>query len=160
MITDIQKQGYAQNGYVVIPGLFSAGEAAAYREHFMRLRASGTYPGDFDGVQATSTDPLKRYPRMIHMHRWDKLSLQWLLDDRINTALTAFAGREPLAVQTMLYFKPPHARGQAVHQDNYYLRVQPSTCHAAWMALDPCDEENGCLTVVPGSHIWPLLCTV
>jgi ectoine hydroxylase-related dioxygenase (phytanoyl-CoA dioxygenase family) len=60
----------------------------------------------------------------------------------------------------MIYFKPPHARGQALHQDQYYLRVQPGTCIAAWMALDPCDDENGCLRVVPGSQNWPLLCTV
>ena len=30
---------------------------------------------------------------------------------------------------------------------------------AAWMALDACDEENGCMRVVPGSHTWPILCT-
>lgn len=59
----------------------------------------------------------------------------------------------------MLYFKPAGARGQALHQDNYYLRAQPGTCLAAWMALDDCDEENGCLHVLPGSHTWPLLCT-
>jgi ectoine hydroxylase-related dioxygenase (phytanoyl-CoA dioxygenase family) len=59
----------------------------------------------------------------------------------------------------MIYFKPPGARGQALHQDNYYLRAQPGTCMAAWMALDPCDEENGCLQVVAGSQQWPTLCT-
>ncbi|PJF37041.1 MAG: hypothetical protein CUN49_02305 [Candidatus Thermofonsia Clade 1 bacterium] len=25
---------------------------------------------------------------------------------------------------------------------------------AAWMALDPCDEANGCLLMVPSSHTW------
>ena len=30
---------------------------------------------------------------------------------------------------------------------------------AAWMALDPCDRENGCIRVVPGSHRLPVLCT-
>lgn len=160
MITAEQKQTYEQNGYVVIAGLFSAEETATYRAHFMHLRETGSYPGDFDGAQATSTDPLKRYPRMIHMHRWDQLSLEWLLDARINAVLTALAGREPLAVQTMLYFKPPRARGQALHQDNYFLRVQPSTFIAARLALDPCDEANGCMRVVPGSQKWPLLCTV
>jgi phytanoyl-CoA hydroxylase len=62
-------------------------------------------------------------------------------------------------VQTMLYFKPPGARGQALHQDQAYLRVKPGTCMAAWLALDRCDEENGCMRVVPGSHKLPLLCT-
>jgi ectoine hydroxylase-related dioxygenase (phytanoyl-CoA dioxygenase family) len=125
----------------------------------MELRARGEYPGDFQGVDPTSTDPLKRFPRMIHMHRWDETSLRWMIDARLNTVMTALLGREPFAVQTMLYFKPPGARGQALHQDQYYLRVKPGTCMAAWMALDPCDEENGCLQVVPGSHDLPVLCT-
>jgi ectoine hydroxylase-related dioxygenase (phytanoyl-CoA dioxygenase family) len=111
-------------------------------------------------VDVTSNDPLKRYPRMIHMHRWDDLSLRWMLEPRIDRWLTALAGISPYAVQTMLYFKPAGARGQALHQDQYYLRVQPGTCLAAWLALDDCDEENGCLQVVPGTHDLPLLCTV
>jgi ectoine hydroxylase-related dioxygenase (phytanoyl-CoA dioxygenase family) len=150
---------YQRDGYVVVPALFSPTEVAALRQHFMDLRAAGSYPGDMAGVDASDTDPLKRFPRMIHMHRWDQPSLDWLLDPRINGCLTALLGREPYAVQTMLYFKPPGARGQALHQDQYYLRVQPGTCMAAWLALDRCDTENGCMQVVPGSHTWPLLCT-
>ena len=123
------------------------------------LRAAGTYPGDDAGIDIGSADPLKRYPRMIHMHRWDETSLQWMIDARLNACMTALLGREPFAVQTMLYFKPAGARGQALHQDQYYLRVRPGTCMAAWMALDPCDEENGCLQVVPGTHSLPVLCT-
>jgi phytanoyl-CoA hydroxylase len=93
------------------------------------------------------------------MHRWDQLSLDWMIEPRLDACMTALLGRSPFAVQTMLYFKPPGARGQALHQDNFYLRAQPGTCIAAWMALDPCDEANGCLQIVPGSHSWPLLCT-
>lgn len=149
---------YQRDGYVVSPGVFSADEVTALREHYMALRAKGTYPGDFDGVDITSSDPLKRFPRMIHMHRWDALSLRWLLDPRIAERLTALLGVEPFAAQTMLYFKPAGARGQALHQDNFYLRVQPGTCMAAWLALDDCDEENGCMQVVPGTHELDLLC--
>jgi ectoine hydroxylase-related dioxygenase (phytanoyl-CoA dioxygenase family) len=97
---------------------------------------------------------------MIHMHRWDETGLRWLLDARLRDSMQALLGTVPYAVQTMFYFKPPGGRGQALHQDQYYLRVQPGTCIAAWMAVDPCDEENGCLQVVPGSHKLPLLCTV
>lgn len=154
------KQRYDDNGWFLAKGLFTADEAAAYREHYMELRGRGAYEGDFDGVDISSEDPLKRYPRMIHMHRWDETSLKWLIDSRLNQAMTTLLGREPFAVQTMLYFKPAGARGQALHQDQFYLRVRPGTCIAAWLALDPCDEENGCLQLVSGSHRWPILCTV
>lgn len=159
MVTDEHKRHYQENGYVVVKGLFSPEEVEGYREHFMNLRRHGSYPGDLSGVDTTSNDPLKRYPRMIHMHRWDEVSLRWLVDERLNACMTGLLGREPYAVQTMLYFKPPGARGQALHQDNFYLRAEPGTCMAAWMALDRCDEANGCMQIVPGSHTWPLLCT-
>ena len=155
-----EKQYFDEHGYVLVRGLFTPDEVAFYRDHYMQLRASGTYEGDFVGADPTSNDPLKRYPRMIHMHRWDKVSLDWMTEPRINKVLTHLGGREPFAVQTMLYFKPAGARGQALHQDNYYLRVQPGTCLAAWLALDDCDEDNGCMQIVPGSHSWPLLCAV
>ena len=93
-------------------------------------------------------------------HRWDETSLQWMIDARLNDWMTSILGREPYAVQTMFYFKPPGARGQALHQDQFYLRVDPGTCVAAWMAIDRCDEENGCLRIVPGTHDIPVLCTV
>ena len=67
---------------------------------------------------------------------------------------------EPYAAQTMFYYKPPGARGQALHQDQTPLRVHPGTCLAAWMAVDDCDEENGCLQIVPRTHDLPRLCTI
>lgn len=150
---------YQENGYLVVPGLFSPEEVVAYRDHYMRLREAGSYPGDTAGVNADETDPLKKYPRMIHMHRWDETSLKWMLDRRLGQVMSPLLGKEPYAVQTMLYFKPPRARGQALHQDQYYLQVQPGTCMASWLALDDCDEANGCLQVVPGSQNLPVLCT-
>lgn len=153
------KDEFDQQGYTVARGLFGADEVERLREHYMVLRRRGSYEGDVVGVQPRSRDPLRRYPRMAQMHRWDEVSLQWLIDDRLERVLNEILGRAPYAVQTMLYFKPPGSRGQALHQDNFYLKAEPGTCVAAWMALDPVDESNGCLSVVPGSHRWPILCT-
>ena len=157
------KDSFEQNGYSVARGLFSPAEVAALTRHYMFLRQDGTYKGDSAGVEAPNgdpmADPLKQFPRMIHMHRWDDLSLQWMLDPRFREGLATLLGGDPYAVQSMIYFKPPGARGQALHQDQFYLQVQPGTCMAAWLALDRCDEANGCLQVVPGSHMLPELCT-
>ncbi|HEU5317188.1 MAG TPA: phytanoyl-CoA dioxygenase family protein [Chloroflexota bacterium] len=161
---DAALERYARDGFVVAKSLFSKEETEGLRDHYMRLRLQGSYTGDFAGVPTGQTvdpkpDPLVKYPRMIHMHRWDEVSLRWLVDARIGTALRELCGVDPFAVQTMIYFKPAGARGQAMHQDQFYLRVQPGTCMAAWMALDPCDEDNGCMKVVPGTQNLPVLCT-
>jgi len=159
MFDQIHAEEYRRNGYIVAHRLFSEAEVEDLKEHYMRLRAAGTYAGDFAGVDPKSEDPLKRYPRMIHMHRWDGKSLDWLIEPRLRDSMRTLLGDDPYAVQTMLYFKPPGARGQALHQDQYYLRVQPGTCMATWLALDRCDEENGCMQIVPGSQDLPVLCT-
>ena len=154
----VDVNGFKERGHVTVSGLFTDDEVAAYRQHFMEMRRAGTYDGDFSGVDSNAADPLKRFPRLIHMHRWDQTSLNWMLDPRLEAVFEQLLGKAPLAVQTMMYFKPAGARGQALHQDQFYLRVQPGTCIAAWMALDDCDEQNGCLQVVSGSHTLPVLC--
>ena len=159
MLTQTQFDTYSTQGFLNVEGLFTADEVAHFKHHYMEMRQAGAHPGDTSGVDIGGDDPLLKYPRMIHMHRWDKLSLQWMTDPRLNAVMTGLLGREPFAVQTMLYFKPAGARGQALHQDQFYLRVQPGTCMAAWLALDDCDEENGCLQMVPNSHTWSVLCT-
>jgi phytanoyl-CoA hydroxylase len=150
---------YHRDGYVVVDGLFSREEAETYIEHFMRLRTTGSYPLDHSGVDTEAYDPILQYPRMTHIQRWDQTSLEWLTHERMNRCLTQLLGREPYAGQGMLYFKPPGSRGQAMHQDQFYLKVQPGTCMGAWMALDPSDEDNGCLQVAPGSQSLSILCT-
>jgi ectoine hydroxylase-related dioxygenase (phytanoyl-CoA dioxygenase family) len=159
MLTEEQKKSWEEKGYVIVRGLFSPEEIEAYREHYMDLNQQGANASK-TLAEPKVNDPLLKYPRLMQMHRYDKMSLDWLIDRRIRDAMVDLLGKEPYAVQTMFYFKPAGARGQALHQDNYYLRVQPGTCIAAWMAVDPCDVENGCLQVVPGSHRWDLLCTV
>jgi ectoine hydroxylase-related dioxygenase (phytanoyl-CoA dioxygenase family) len=67
-------------------------------------------------------------------------------------------GEDALAAQSMWYWKPPGARGQALHQDDFYLRTRPGECMAAWLAVDAADAENGALRVVPATHVTPLQC--
>jgi phytanoyl-CoA hydroxylase len=152
-------QEFQQAGYVVVPNLFAPEEVEAIKQHYMAINAQQHgYEGD--KPMLGENDPLREYPRIVHPHRWDERTLYWLLDNRLRQWTTALLGREPFAAQTMFYYKPPGARGQALHQDQRSLAVRPGTCLAAWMAVDDCDEENGCMQVVPGTQDLPDLCLV
>jgi ectoine hydroxylase-related dioxygenase (phytanoyl-CoA dioxygenase family) len=58
-----------------------------------------------------------------------------------------------------LFCKPAgHGDVVAWHQDySYWTRTRPMEHLTCFIALDDCDEENGCIQYVPGSHRWPLL---
>lgn len=143
-------RAYAEQGYVVARGLFSGEEAARMLDHYMAMRAEGPRPGDFGGTADQPDDPTHQYPRLINMHGWDVASKDWATDSRILDYIAALIGDEAVLQQTMLYFKPPGGRGQGLHQDQQYITIEPLV--GMWMALEPSDEEVGCMTVAPGTH--------
>lgn len=151
------REVFAGEGYWVERGLFSRDEIERMRERFGEINQERRGVVD-DGV--LEGDPLAEYPRVMMPHKFDDLSREWLLDQRLKEVFERLLGAAPVAVQTMFYFKPPGARGQALHQDNFYLLAKPGTCIAAWMAVDDCDEGNGCMRIVRGSQDLPTLCTV
>ena len=154
-------RAWAADGAVVVRGLLSPAEVAELRGHFDDLASTPTpveghwFPASDD--QAAG-DPLKRYPRVLQPHAVMPLARRYMLHPRVGAALRALLGDEPIATQSMYYFKPPGAKGQALHQDNYYLRVRPFTCVAAWCAVDPSTPANGGMTLVPGTHDAPIAC--
>ncbi|MBX3095788.1 MAG: phytanoyl-CoA dioxygenase family protein [Fimbriimonadaceae bacterium] len=150
---------FRADGWCLVPELYSPDEVASMRDHFMTVRKK-PQPGDDAPIDPHHVDPLRRYPRLMHPHRFDEVARGFLTDSRIAAVFDEILDEWPLGVQTMLYFKPPGARGQALHQDQYYLHAEPGTCVAAWLALDDCDDENGAMLIVPGSHDLPVLCTM
>jgi phytanoyl-CoA hydroxylase len=158
-ILESERNAYLENGYLVVSGLFTEKECDFWATYFTDMVERGGDGWAEGGVDPNHEDPLERYPRLLQPHRGDKVAFDYMVDQRINRYLTSFYDKEPLAVQTMVYFKPPGARGQALHQDNRYLQAEPGTCMAAWLALEDIDLENGCLEVVPGSQDMPMVCT-
>lgn len=156
------RRRFEEDGFTVVRGLFGYDEIAALRDAFTALHAAGPVPGHFEprpsGQDGRPADPLAAYPRVMQPHEFHEPSLDVLLDPRLRTVLESLLGEEVLAAQSMFYFKPPGARGQALHQDNFYLRVEPGTCVAAWIACEAIDRDNGGLEVVPGTHRMDLFC--
>jgi ectoine hydroxylase-related dioxygenase (phytanoyl-CoA dioxygenase family) len=162
-----QKAQFERDGFLVLRGLFSPAEVAQIRDTFMQQAkdgpVAGLSAGRHDDRPLDPSDPLDFYPRMMNPHARPDLPVgplarRFLLDGRLYPVLRDLLDEEPAAAQSMFYFKPPKARGQELHQDNFYLRVRPGTCMAAWLAVDDVDSENGGMKVVPGSHRLPVAC--
>ncbi len=157
-LTPADRQRWERDGYLIVRRLWTPAEVAACRERFDAMGQTGRaieghwHPGE------SSADPLRRYPRVMMPHRFDDLSRSMLLDARVEAVLKALMDDEPIATQSMFYFKPPGGKGQALHQDNYYLRVKPFSCVAAWTAIDRADRDNGGLWLCPGTHTYEVQC--
>lgn len=151
-LTATEMAAYERRGFHVARALFSSGDVRRCKDYFDAIAEEGK-PIEGHWLPTPGTDdPLARYPRFMQPHVIDSASRARLLDPRVHAVLRQLLGDEVVAAQTMYYFKPPGARGQAFHQDNYYLRVKPYTCIAAWLAIDASTPENGGLQLCPGTH--------
>lgn len=157
-LNEEQLRRFHEEGYLIVGGLFAEAELRELDRTFATI-GERTIPGHFEpDLSAGGTDPLKRYPRVMHPHRFDDVAKRYMLHRPVLDVLQDLYGEEALAAQSMFYYKPPGSRGQALHQDNFYLKVEPGNCIAAWTAVDPADEENGGLLVVPRTHREELVC--
>lgn len=158
---------FNNEGFYLARSLFGREETRSLREHCMSLYETApavAVDSGYGGTEKKKTSQTKEtarnsdFNRIIHPHRFDETSKQYLLDERVLNLLRLFLGEEPVAAQTMVFYKSPGSKGMHLHQDNLYLDVKPGNCIAAWVALEKCDPENGCLRVVPDTHDMPLAC--
>ncbi len=162
--SEAARDQYATYGTTLVPQLLSPSEVAELREVFTTHADNATESSlrDVPKVLANDFDPLKKYPRFMHPHRHPslppgRLARQLFMDQRLLQVVENLIG-PAYGAQSMFYFKPAGARGQALHQDNWFLQAHPETCLAAWVAVDDSDEENGGLSIIPGSHRNDVLC--
>lgn len=158
VLTEEQMKQFETEGYVIVRGVWSKEEVEEIQAEFEKISHSAI-PGYFEPVlDGEQEDPLRRYPRVMHPHRFNDLSKQYMLHPVVLDIMHDLYGEEALAAQSMFYYKPPGSRGQALHQDNFYLKVEPGNCIAAWAAIDRCDEENGCMLLVPKTNTYEIVC--
>ena len=143
-------------GYCVVDGLWTEDQLREIEDLFEDYKNIGL--SVFDGGTFDQSDKTQRQVRALHPHRYSRKALEWLINPRVGEVLELLLGKPALVAQSMYYYKPPGARGQGMHQDNFYLVAQPATCIAAWTAIDDADLENGCLYVVPGSNHGGIRC--
>jgi phytanoyl-CoA hydroxylase len=77
------------------------------------------------------------------------------MSSRLHTALDALMGHGRVLLQEMALVKPPKLSGDKPwHQDAAYFRgSDPNLMFGVWIALDPATRDNGCMEVIPGSHL-------
>ncbi|MBI4427674.1 MAG: phytanoyl-CoA dioxygenase family protein [Ignavibacteriales bacterium] len=150
---------YNKNGYWLSPKLFSDKELEQFREHHARVVA---------GEYETKRPPLSRDPepgdtsKLVQVNNayWTDATIAKLtLHPLIGQIAARLSGVRGIRLwHDQLLYKPPQS-GKAGnigwHQDlGYWKCLDKSKAITAWVALEDVDEENGCMEVVPGSHLW------
>lgn len=149
---------FRSQGFLIVRGLVDQNAVDELINHttdimYGRVLAPGLEPPP---PAATRDEIEKRYLRIHMLHRVLPIHEKFMLHPRVLDVVQALIGPDVLALQTMLFLKPPGGAGQGYHQDSFYITTAPDTLIGAWLALDDADEENGCLWVRVGSQHEPI----
>ena len=154
-MTTSQAVFYRQNGYLVVPDLFSAAEMQELKVETTRIFRGKR--GPVEGLlevapQMTDAEVLRKYLAIHFPHKLSPMIERSLSHPGIVEVLTHIIGPNVKCMQSMLFVKGPGKPGQSWHQDEYYIPTRDRSLAAAWIAIDDATIENGCLWIIPGSH--------
>lgn len=167
---------FKRDGFLAIRGLVTPAEITELRQHTEdlmqgRLPEQNRAMADRDvtrddgvTIQALEAPPTDLTPTQkaqfflrIHMlHRQLELHERYMLHPQVLDVVESLIGPDVLAMQTMLFLKPPGKPGQGWHQDAYYIPLFPDTLLGAWIAIDEADEMNGAMWFATGSQHEPV----
>ena len=163
-LTPEQVQEFKQEGYLKIePPVVDDAHLTLLREHYDALFAQkhGTQGEGLRnlavvGASETSddVDVAEEMLQIMEMWRFDEEFRKLLYHKPLLDIAESLIGTDIQLFHDQALYKPAYHGGEVHwHQDNGYWRCEPADLVSIWIALDDADEENGCMNVIPGSHL-------
>ncbi|MCA9417101.1 MAG: phytanoyl-CoA dioxygenase family protein [Candidatus Omnitrophica bacterium] len=133
---------YRREGYLKFGRIFSAEEFTDLQAAFESILAQAP-----PGIRSEHLDvPHFKHPELF----------RFLTHPKILDVIEAFIGPN-ITLWSSHFISKPKGDGLKVpwHTDADYWgnRIEPMEVITLWMAIDPSTKENGCMKVIPGSHL-------
>jgi len=153
-LTPQQLDFYANNGFIVIPGVFSQEEVALFVKEYEQLAASNALRGKDELV----LEPDSEQPRSIFSpHRFSEVFQRLSKDQRILDKATQILDSPVYIHHARINIKralsgrsfPWHSDFETWHAEDGLPRCRVLS---AWVMLHENNEFNGPLCLIPGSH--------
>ncbi len=145
-VTRAQAESYKRDGYLVVKG--------------------PVFPHDvFNNVLAFSEEKFAEHaakaggkaPSLIDCPHWaDPRMFEWLLSDELISIVEPLIGPD-IGIFACHFLSKPAAVGKRVpwHEDSAYWKgvLEPMEVASVTVSLEPSTKQNGCLSVIAGSHV-------
>ena len=154
LMSSIDRDRYQQQGYLILPGLFTAAEAAHWQAECDRLLTSPVISRDNARTPfrfGATTAPERIDPVIDISPGFAAL----VADDRITDAVSVLLGERPLLFKDKLLFKAPGVDGYQMHQDwawGWQDLCPADQILSVSIQIDGADPANGSIELYEGYH--------
>lgn len=159
MLTPQQIEQFKSEGYLKSGRVLSDDQVEALRNEMARVIADH---GNSDVPQPVSLTNLNGNPetpvwQIVNIWEASAPYRELIANTVITEEMAQLTGAKALRIwHDQIQYKPASTGGTNMwHQDApLWPTIEPMTEVSAWVALDDVDESNGCMWMVPGSHMW------
>jgi hypothetical protein len=167
VLRDEQREELAVNGFVRIDGFAERDVGEVMLERVIELAhrhdegadlgRTLVLPEQQGGGLAGGSDPEDVVSKIFLLAR-DTVFREFVTSDRVGALVSAALGLDDIDnFLSQFIFKNPGAWGQPWHQDSFYFPFDPPRpVIGLWLAVTEATLDNGCLHVLPGSHLEPV----
>jgi ectoine hydroxylase-related dioxygenase (phytanoyl-CoA dioxygenase family) len=155
-LADAQVEEFKQKGFLNGPRVVSDEEADQLKERMFEV-IEGRSKRKAELSHNMKGESERVVNQVVNIWEADNLFLQHAYRPELCAMAAQLMDADVVRIwHDQIQYKPPKVGGSTDwHQDHpYWPVIQPADLISAWMALDDADVENGCMWMVPGSHLW------
>jgi hypothetical protein len=159
MLTDAQVETFRRDGYLLVQGMYSAGEMRQITTWTEELESAPEVPGrQMMYFEQSRIEPGRRILSRVEDFEPYHAGFSELLRGRLQEAVSRLFGEEAVLFKDKINFKLPGGDGFKAHQDVQAGWDDYASLHiTALVTIDRCTLENGCLEMAPGYHLGGLI---
>ena len=166
-LTGPEFERWQRDGFIVRENVFT-GEENELLNRAAEEVVAGTrpFPAEHVDRNALVRDGMEQRTGIHAMHKlhfpscYVREFLERVRDPRLTDPVVDLLGPDLLGINNLYIWKAPEiGLGFPWHQDKFYFRRRfvTETTVGTWTAIDTADRGNGCLYVIPGSHLGPVV---
>ena len=167
-LSDIELAAFNRDGYLVVRSLASETECEAMQKIAARhleqnlapveFEVDVQYPGSPRGPEAEGGRTVRR---LLHAYARHTAFRDWATGEKVKQYLTRLFASEAVMLSQchhncIMTKQPGYSSATLWHQDNRYWSFDHQNLISVWLALGRETRSNGCLRVLPGSHLMEI----
>ncbi len=157
MLSEAQIEQFRLQGFLLGPRLVSDTHADLLVEHMFQVLNGKSQAQPELSRNLLGDNSARVVYQIVNIWEADALFREHIYSESLCSMVAQLLDHPVVRVwHDQIQYKPPKIGGPTDwHQDHPYWPVlEPADLVSAWMALEDASVANGCMWMVPGSHLW------
>ena len=148
------RKDFLNNGYIFFPAFLNKEEIDSVQQKIAEFIDEKVKDMPESMVYYEDINDKSTLKQLQQLFEFDPFFFDMMFGSRFEK-LASILLEDDVTGKNIQYFNKPPKIGKPTppHQDGYYFMLEPNEAVTMWMAMEPVDEENGCVRYIAKSHI-------